>query len=175
MIQELDKPSRLAILKQSSPEVQELYGGKENGLAISTAAKHLGITGELAYDTFALTVGDVILGTHAKQLLGQMLKDRMELTDEQIKIAEEDLKGLLSKVPDKIAPSTPSVLPKSPEVSVMDSNAVPSTPQTTVKPIQTFAEDVELSRAHGYGAFRSTEAKPQEEPIHQSSQDDIIK
>lgn len=51
------------------------------------------------------------------------------------------------------------------------------TPHSNVKPLRTFAQDVELSRAHSYGAFRSNtpEVEDDEEPVHRSSQDDIIK
>ena len=51
------------------------------------------------------------------------------------------------------------------------------TPHSNVKPLRTFAEDVELSRAHSYGAFRSNtpEAEEDDEPVHRSSQDDIMK
>lgn len=44
-----------------------------------------------------------------------------------------------------------------------------------LRPIRTFTEDVNLSRAHGYGAFRSNETETStEEDVHRSSQDDII-
>lgn len=50
------------------------------------------------------------------------------------------------------------------------------TPHSNVRPLRTFAEDVELSRAHSYGAFRSnTREADDDEPVHRSSQDDIIK
>ena len=48
----------------------------------------------------------------------------------------------------------------------------------TVKPLRTFSQDVDISRAHSYGAFKGSDNKPDnptDEPIISSSQDDIIK
>lgn len=46
-----------------------------------------------------------------------------------------------------------------------------------IKPLRTFAEDVQSSRVHGYGAFHSGEVTEgnDSDPVHRSSQDDIIK
>lgn len=50
-------------------------------------------------------------------------------------------------------------------------------PYSNVKPLRTFAEDVELSRAHSYGTFRGNNPEEEEddEPTYRSSQDDIMK
>lgn len=66
-------------------------------------------------------------------------------------------------------PITPAQ-PVTPEVQ-----PTPKVPTTNVKPIRTFANDVELSRAHSYGAFRGRDEDTTEEPAHQSNQDDILK
>ncbi len=67
---------------------------------------------------------------------------------------------------------TPPAKPIAPEKSTQT-----TTSHSNVKPLRTFAEDVELSRAHSYGAFRSNtpETEEDDEPVHRSSQDDIIK
>lgn len=192
MIQKLDKESRLKLLKQAPPEIQELYSSEENGTVLSETAKRLGILGEDAYDTFALTVGDIILGVHQKELLGQMLKDRMELSDEHVRIAEDGLREFLAKVPSRKTAEEPVVLPMSPELTY-STDKLPTTATTNppsaseipvqnitelaVKPLRTFADDVGLSRAHGYGAFRSNENQDTgvaDDTVHRSSQDDII-
>lgn len=183
MIKTLDKKARLELLKASPLVVQEMYGSEENGQIISKTAKMLGINDELAYDTFALTVGDVILGSHTKESLGQMLKDRMELTDDQVKIATETLSDFLNKVPQQTVSASPTVinLPREDilkqDISTTGKIALDEPVQShEVKSLRTFAEDVEFSRIHGYGTFKSGE--PDEDtdntPVHRSNQDDIM-
>ncbi len=180
MIQKLDKESRLKLLRQAPPEIQELYGGEENGRVLYTAAEKIGALDELAYNTFALTIGDIILGTHPKESLGQMLKDRMELTDEQIKLATTELNVFLSKVPQQKVNSPPIVV-NAPREGLVDQAIVeekdttPSTQTHDVKPLRTFAEDVEFSRVHGYGSFKSGEVGDTDDtPVHRSNQDDVL-
>jgi hypothetical protein len=48
--------------------------------------------------------------------------------------------------------------------------------ENNLKPLRTFAMDVDMNRAHGYGAFRSEDADNEgSTPVHRSNQDDIIK
>lgn len=189
MVKTLDKKTRLELLRQAPPEVQEMYGSEENGQVIFNAAEKLGIKGDQAYDTFALTVGDIILGSHSKEALGQMLKDRMDFNDEQVKIAEENLREFLNKIPKTTQPTTSSVIavpPASegdPDLSKIESdeteNSKPEEDDTSVKPLRTFAMDVDYSRAHGYGSFKSEDSDNDENnnddtPTHSSNQDDIL-
>lgn len=182
MLKTLDKKARLELLRQASPEVQEMYGSEENGQVIFATAEKLGIKEDLAYDTFALTVGDIILGTHSKESLGQMLKDRMGLTDEQVKVAVDELNDFLSKVPKQKVSPAPIVI-NTPEEKLIeqelpktaDTSQPTSIPNHDLKPLRTFAEDVEFSRVHGYGSFQSGEVDDTDNtPVHRSSQDDII-
>jgi len=184
MVKTLDKKVRLELLRQASPEIQEMYGNEENGQVISETADKLGVKDEATYDTFALTVGDIILGSHPKESLGQMLKDRMEFTDEQVKIATDNLSDFLNKIPKQKVTTGPMVVnaPKD-EMIKQEPLQATDTPQSTpalnheLKPLRTFAEDVELSRVHGYGTFQSGEVTEDKDdtPVHRSNQDDIIK
>lgn len=70
---------------------------------------------------------------------------------------------------------TPPVIPAQPITSAVNPTPQPKVPATNVKPIRTFANDVELSRAHSYGAFRGRDEDTTEEPTYQSNQDDILK
>jgi|GEM_PF-3245712 len=63
--------------------------------------------------------------------------------------------------------ATEPVATNTPETKNIDPNSV--------KPLRTFAEDVEISRNHGYGVFRPQEEIGEDQPIYSSSQDDIIK
>lgn len=86
--------------------------------------------------------------------------------------------------PEPLPPSgSPSFItkvdtPPAPKTEVPAVAPVKENTYSQVKPLRTFAQDVELSRAHSYGTFRGN--NPQEEdddgePVHRSSQDDIIK
>src|SRR5690606_32494835 len=159
---------------------------EENGRVLSATASKLGITDNLAYNTFALTIGDIILGTHSKESLGQMLKDRMDFNDEQVTVAEAGLRDFLNKLPNSKqgSDSSPVVFAPSPEPVVLEEAKPVTTTDTLVepkdnselKPLRTFAMDVDMSRVHGYGAFKSGEAEQNDDetPVHRSSQDDII-
>ncbi len=70
--------------------------------------------------------------------------------------------------------------PRPAEQPPADSETSPNTPQTKdteLKPLRTFAMDVDMSRVHGYGAYKSGEAEADgdDTPVHRSSQDDIMK
>lgn len=75
------------------------------------------------------------------------------------------------------ATEAPTVIPPIEEAEIEEKPLPNPEPQPLVKPLRTFADDINLNRAHGYGAFRSGEstAKKEDEEIHRSSQDDIIK
>ena len=183
MVTNLDKKSRLALLRQAPLKIQELYGGEEIANLLTTIAENLGIKDEAAYDTLALTIGDVILGSYSKSVLWQLLKDRLGLSDGQETMVTDTLHDFLTKIPetkkadvptDNVVLAPPPTIPTNPLPA--EKAAVEVKPISNVKPLRTFADDVALNRAHGYGAFRGETAENDEdEPVHSSSQDDIIK
>lgn len=64
-----------------------------------------------------------------------------------------------------------------PESTANEPESIPiSAEKPTVKPLRTFADDVQISRAHGYGAFRSpSNSGDDQEPAHRSNQDDVLR
>ncbi len=94
-------------------------------------------------------------------------EELFSIVDGELKIAAELLEDETSKeIKPTITEGTENTSPKiTPEVK--------ETIQNAVKPIRTFAEDVEISRAHSYGTFKSQTSE--EEGVYRSSQDDIIK
>lgn len=74
------------------------------------------------------------------------------------------------------APSTVSGVPKDSNLtkSATSLNTAP-TKDTGLKPLRTYAMDVDMSRIHGYGAFRADEEKDETDTtVHRSSQDDVL-
>ncbi|OGG41453.1 hypothetical protein A2837_03005 [Candidatus Kaiserbacteria bacterium RIFCSPHIGHO2_01_FULL_46_22] len=168
----MDNISKRSELYKNAPEnIRDIYAGEKTGELLRSAADSIGITDRVIYKDFALTVGDVILGLYRKEQLGQLLQERLSFTTEQVDKVLITLNDLIRSVPNNenaelptptvLAPSTPSVVVQTP----------------ITKPLRTFAEDASLSRAHGYGAFRSPENTEGAgaETIHRSNQDDIIK
>lgn len=172
--------SRDELYKAATDQVKELYASEASGELLWEVAGKIGINGGRPYRQFAMSVGDVILGIYKKESLPQLLKDRAGFSEEQIKIVIDNLAEFLEKIPDH-ANAEPYVIP--PTTTPEPSSVPVETPQgkevnpNIVKPLRTFAEDIGLSRAHGYGAFRGSDNKPkgEEGEIHRSSQDDIIK
>lgn len=171
-----DKKARLELLRKSSPEIQNMYGDEEVGNVLTTVANNLGITEDKSYEVLALAFGDIILGLYKKTSLPQILKDRLQLTDDQITLAMEELKELLEKIPEAAtAADYVNVIP--PTTIVPPTAPTPiNEPLVTVKPMRTFPDDFNAGRAHSYGAFRPEgEDNDGDEPIHSSSQDDVLR
>lgn len=111
-----------------------------------------------------------------------MLKDRMDMTDEQVAVAINDLRDFLAKIPEQKKAAVNTVIDltneKPAEATGNEAEERPAPERAAVKPLRTFAGDVEVSRAHSYGAFRSADNAVQsqdDEPTHRSSQDDIMR
>lgn len=171
-----DKKARLDLLRKSSPEIQSMYGDEEVGNVLTTVANDLGITEDDSYEVLALAFGDIILGLYKKTSLPQILKDRLQLTDDQIALAMEELKELLEKIPEvTTAADYVNVIPP----ATITPPTVPTPvnePLVAVKPMRTFPDDFNAGRAHSYGAFRPENGEDDpEETVHRSNQDDIIK
>lgn len=199
----------------AAPElIQELYGSDLATKVIKKAVEAVGIDSEPAHGNFVIAVGDVILGLYKKEFLGQLLKDRLNFSEQQVSTAIESLQELLDKIPEaNITPPIVGAPLDRPDGNATDDGTQsseldapttdrgissgyvpPSPPQTAdtpprntttapeenkpkLKGIRTFADDVNISRAHGYGAFHSQNgpgAEEEEEVIHSSSQDDAL-
>lgn len=172
----IDKKTRLELLRKSVPEIQDMYGSEEVGKTLSTLAERLNITSDSTYEVLALSFGDIILGLYKKTSLPQILKDRLSLDDNQIAIATQELKVLMDKIPES---DSASDFVSAPQPVLAPAPSIPTTtaPQPTiVKPMRTFPDDFNAGRVHSYGAFRPEgEDNDPDEPIHSSSQDDVLR
>ncbi|OGG85566.1 hypothetical protein A2392_02210 [Candidatus Kaiserbacteria bacterium RIFOXYB1_FULL_46_14] len=192
--------NRHELYKAAPDNIKDLYSGEDTGELLWNIAISIGINGGDSYRKFALAVGDIILGLYKKDSLAQILKDRLQLNVVQINEVITRLKPLLERIPElPNSPSGPVIFtpvtsgplpvetPDSIEAKPINTNTEPESAtnqqiaqvsnEPTVKPLRTFADDVGLSRAHGYGAFRSAEVSGEREDkvVHKSSQDDLVK
>lgn len=118
-----------------------------------------------------------IEGERAKGITQRVVSDLFVIVEPILDIADTERKKnesiVLNIENEAIAPTTTN----SPNSNVAEAQSQPPEKQIPdLKPIRTFTEDVNLSRAHGYGAFRSDNSTTTEENdvVHRSSQDDII-
>ncbi len=103
-----------------------------------------------------------------------------KLTQELFVVVDDILTEVEKQFSEDMATVGPPVIvvPPAPseQTSVDPQTASPDIDDNNqLKPLRTFAMDVDMNRAHGYGAFHSGEQTEDEEPVHRSSQDDIIK
>ncbi|MCB9818839.1 hypothetical protein H6788_01530 [Candidatus Nomurabacteria bacterium] len=115
--------------------------------------------------------------TRANQIAERLEEDLFIIVDRFLTYVEELLaddeggkQPLTTNQPQSKENSTPT--PKVSSTAVEQSEEVGA----SIKPLRTFAEDVELSRVHGYGTFQSGEVTEDADdtPVHRSNQDDII-
>lgn len=178
---ELDLDKRLDIYHEATKEVQDIYGGTETTAIIRGVADNLELE-EPDRGVFVVTVGDIILGIYKKESLGQLLRDRLSFTEEQLNMVRGGLNDFLNKIPQSEENHSPTIISfrTAAEALAAQPSVASSVKQESpspVKPLRTFADDVGLSRAHGYGAFRSNENQNTgvaDDTVHRSSQDDII-
>lgn len=180
---ESGKNKRHELYLQASNEVKELYAGEATGDLLWNTAVEMGITGGQKYYDFALAIGDVILGLYKKTSLGTILKERMVFTDDQVTFVTKKLAPLIDQIPENVTTLAPTVIKLPSENIVLPAEEkAPDKPVSTpedahdLRPLRTFAMDVNMNRAHSYGAFKSTDDDNTDDtPVHRSSQDDIIK
>ena len=164
--------NRNDLYKAAPANIQDLYSGEETGELLWRVSTQLGMTGGDTYRAFALAVGDVILGMYKKESLEVLLQQRLSLTAEQTKWIRDQLEPLLNKLPNNVGGEPPTVFAPPPS----QAPPPPPPPPTTVKPMRTFQEDFDASRAHSYGAYRpENDGSDEDEPVHRSNQDDIIR
>ncbi|MEX0912921.1 MAG: hypothetical protein WDZ56_00150, partial [Candidatus Paceibacterota bacterium] len=128
------------------------------------------------------------ISANVEENLFVIVDDMLAFAEEQLtEDSKEEVTPETKAAP--IKPPVPEPLPPSNKPSfITKAAAPPSKPETPTEPakkendpaklrsLRTFAEDVELSRAHSYGAFRSHQPQDEDddkEPVHQSNQDDI--
>ena len=131
-------------------------------------------------------VSDFVGKVRSTQHVTEQLDEKPSQINNQINALELAAVSVHKKTEDEPAKTSPtttaSVIPFISEKTSEKPKAEASTKnepvgnKSIVKPIRTFADDVALNRAHGYGAFQSgNTGNDDDEPIHRSNQDDIIK
>lgn len=121
--------------------------------------------------------------TKANALAQKINSDLFIIVNDLLSFVETQFETTTSETPTTTQNSEPETTPNEKVTGYIPPMATPGTSQTAAAPspglkqIRTFADDVNLSRVHGYGVFSNTqsEEKEDEETIHRSSQDDIIK
>ncbi len=107
-----------------------------------------------------------------------------ESVEEETPVVEATQNEVVSTSPNsQPEPTATTAEPASLIVEPKPNTTVPPTPEpivpppiTTVKPMRTFPDDFNAGRAHSYGAFRPEgEDNDPDEPIHSSSQDDVLR
>lgn len=173
--------NKTEIFNQASEVVKEIYAGEATGVLLRRAADSVGIITSSDYKTFVLIVGDIILGLHKPESLKVALKDSLNLPEEKLVAVEKQLATFFKTLPttNENVPSVIEIPPVGTPVTPAEIQTAPAEekPDGAVKPLRTFAMDVDISRAHSYGSFQSEENNEtnDDEPVHRSSQDDILK
>lgn len=115
--------------------------------------------------------------TRAEEIAKKINTDLFALVESYLSLAEqesanntvtaEDLPSVIVAPPIQTQPTPEPALTEVPKEEKY----------AQVKPIRTFAMDVDISRAHSYGATAqpNSEGEEEEEPVHRSNQDDILK
>lgn len=140
--------------QNASERIQEAYGSSETGAMLMRLEDKYQLSNEV-YKSFALTVGDVILGFFQESELPQLLQERVGMSNEQAREIARDLHDFLANLPEseKQTIAKPEEGTKPGMVS-SDTNQTPTTPEQepAVPPVRTMEGDAE--RIHGYGAYR---------------------
>lgn len=107
-----------------------------------------------------------------------LISDLLDFAEEQFREETTTTSDNKREVTSSSTNEEKSFIPK----EIVTENKTPNSVETEepkeegVKSIRTFAEDMEVSRAHSYGAFRSNDEETDgDDPIHQTNQDDILK
>lgn len=112
--------------------------------------------------------------TRAAEIAKQLDDDLFVIVDDLLTYAEQQFAGT-----DMPTPTLITDAPLEPKPASETSTTVPVIPESPqqLKPLRTFAMDVDMSRIHGYGAFKSDDPEGDTDaaPTYSSSQDDIIK
>lgn len=115
----------------------------------------------------------------ATQITAKLEGDLFIIVDDLLDAAEKEFEVADTKnLPTTDSQPEPTVVPETltPTPPVTPSEAVPNAaPLAAVKPMRTYSDDVNMSRAHSYGAFRPQEDDDSDEPTHSSSQDDVLR
>lgn len=176
--------------------IRELFVFDTVGVVISDVTKMFSLSDDQA-EALRIEVGLVLCLFETRDDLGERIANNLQVDseranaikqylDENLFIMVEEvldfaddqwLEGEIELLKNRTV-ETPTVLPPVDLEEIKEEPPTNPESQPLVKPLRTFADDIDISRAHGYGAFRSGENLPkpdEDETIHRSNQDDIIK
>lgn len=177
-----------------------LYLNSDNGETLFAAYKKANITGN-HYRKYALAIGDTILGFHQTKDLPTLLQQQVGVTPEVAQKIVADLAEFLAPVLEReaaganaksnnlkalhetfkpttpVAATAPAADPNKPPIAVPgEGDGLATEPAAThdVTPMRTMAAD--MSRVHGYGAYRKVADETHPEPVIKSApQDELLK
>ena len=162
---EINLEKRKEMYLSSSPEIQKMYDS--GGLELVATAKKIGIVDEDIYKKFTIAIGDIILGMYKKESLSQILKDRLQLSEEKVNTVVTDLSDLLARIPQN-EPGTDT------KPFVMPPLQTTNMAVQKLEPTHTFKSD--MQGVHGYGVFlEKKEEEKADIPTISSFQDSLLK
>ncbi len=111
----------------------------------------------------------------ATQIAAKLESDLFIIVDDLLDAVEKEFEAEdTESLPADTQPE-PIVIPKTLTPTPPAPEMPPSPTQlTTVKPMRTYSDDVNMSRAHSYGAFRPQGEGDEDEPTHNTSQNDLL-
>ncbi len=165
-------------VEQTLQKISQEFGLKNEDISLLQMEVDLILYGFLTRVDLALRLQESlsIEELRAKQIAKRLEEDLFVIVEQFLTYIE----GLLNENEDFGRPLITTQIKESssqtPESSVSTGDQ-PEDVTTSIKPLRTFAEDVELSRVHGYGSFQSGEVgdETDDTPVHHSSQDDVLK
>lgn len=186
--------------KELPPEITELFEYGTVDVAIEDCAKEFGLN-ESQQESLLMEIELVLYLFLPQQGTEERIKESLNIDETRAQGISNKLDKELFLIVKNILDFVNQQFEEDEEISVMNQDSTVEDKQTgnaqgnymptdspnpvnTTKPttnahlqeMRTFAKDVERSRAHGYGAFRSSEQEDdEEEVVHKSSQDDTLK
>lgn len=192
---ELLPPAIHKRLESLPTPIRELFTFDTIGVVIRNATRMFGLEEEQA-EALKLEVELILCLFETRDDLGERIANNLKVEEERATAIKQYLdenlfitvEAFLDFADDQWleseieslknrATETPTVMPPIEAEATVETPLANPEPQPLVKPLRTFADDIGFSRAHGYGAFRSGESvkKDDQDEVHRSNQDDIIK
>jgi len=182
--------------KELPPHIMELFEYGTVDFVIDSLAKEYGLSEEqkiglrmeielvlylfLPRKGFVERLKESLQTEHIRteQIAARVEDDLFTIVDDILTFVESQFndEGEVAMNPVILAPAaSPETTPPALE-PVTEQSQQPEKVEPGVKSLRTFAKDVEISRAHSYGAFKSNDdGNPDDENVHTTSQDDILK
>jgi hypothetical protein len=153
--------TRLDRYLKSPEQVQDLYSSPELGSTLSQVAETVGIADPSTYSSFALLIGDFILGFYPTSELDTKLQTELGITPPISRQIIAGLQAIVLAINSLSGKTTPAA--QAPEMPLENANTsempvseAANTPR--LEPLRTMQSDA--NRIHGYGAYRRQSDQP---------------